>query len=65
MWVLRPIPFASFHSRNDITESSALSLRIKRSLYYLPLDGALLITLVTHSQSCPYSRTFETSDNEK
>ncbi|EOX6949122.1 MAG: hypothetical protein E7H78_11780 [Klebsiella michiganensis] len=24
-----------------------------------------LFTLVTHSQSCPFSKTFDTSDNEK
>ena len=28
-------------------------------------NGIYLFTLVTHSQSCPYSKTFSTWDNEK
>lgn len=28
-------------------------------------NNIYLFTFVTHSQSCPYSKTFDTSDNEK
>ncbi|EPE3188950.1 hypothetical protein ACSHDV_000800 [Cronobacter sakazakii] len=28
-------------------------------------NSVYLFTLVTHSQSCPFSKTFDTSDNEK
>ena len=63
-WLLSLSPLLAYAGK--ITMSSPDEQELKGGKRLCTYQNSIyLFTLVTRSQSCPYSKTFETSDNEK
>ncbi|MEX9254614.1 hypothetical protein [Pseudenterobacter timonensis] len=64
LYVLAILPLAAHAGKITMSDPDEKELKGGKKLCTYE-NSIYLFTLVTRSQSCPYSKTFQTEDNEK